>query len=736
MSLTFVALALLAPQGGKQAQEILTQRADRLTRVTADPGQVAARCWQYRLYPPNTPALGERYWGIVEEPSYSRLKQTLVRQRNQQTAWWTWMGQPGRPEPMPYTTFNALGPIALLGDDAWTSIWGALGPSAGREIAARKRRLDAAREVEDALYNTLAEVNWVPSFEANPFRNEGVAVYQVAPIVNAVITLRGFETDLRSDKPISMAAANADLDTFSSIAQRLNDIATQLSGMKTPTSQVVPSMTTEDALSLLNGRFASYTVQAGEGGSTSETGEMSFSFTDTGFTLVKAPTGWYGGTEPVSFASLDASTVRYDPQFGGPQRGGVVFLPKDDLRNSYRGPNGLILPLGTTPREAESLAQAFRRLTRIANGLPVAEPPKSDGDQTIDPATVALVQRFRALGEKLGTLGAMKIGDDEWMANPPAPLATAVARRNELWRDSELGAVLAKQCAPQAKFVMDGKDVTLPMLTVKLGVPMSLTPTEPPKWSIVRVNRSGADAKIVVRQASRATKGKGGPSYTVFRLVEEIWTNVERSPRLSSMRLVVAGETLTPARTTIDKLSQQLFERGGRLMEQNRLPEAERLLRRSLVLRPGWASAWNWLGVSIVRQGRIDDAAPFCNQAVQLNPKYVLALTNLADIRRVQGQISDSKDLAARAVALAPKDAWAHIVLGHACFTNGEFDEAETHYREALKIEPGNGSTHADLAGALLRQNKREDATAEASRALELGWRTHWVYKELAIPKS
>jgi len=330
----------------------------------------------------------------------------------------------------------------------------------------------------------------------------------------------------------------------------------------------------------------------------------------------------------------------------------------------------------------------------------------------------------------------MKFEDSELVARVPSPLTAAISRRDGLWRDSEIFPILQKQMAPDAKFYAGGAVVPMASVAARMGVPMSMTPTEPPKWLIVRINRAGSTARIVVRQASRARKGKDGPSYTIFRLLEETWNNVDSKPVLSGMRLMASGETAVAPRTTVERLSSEFFQLGDKALKENRLADAERLLRRSVAMRPGWASAWNWLGVAVVRQGRIDDAAPFCYQSVQLNPKFTLGLTNLADIRRVQGQISESKDLASRAVAVAPKDPWARIVLGHACFTDGDFAAAELHYREAIAIEPGNGATHADLAGALLREGKRQDATNEASKAIQLGWRTHWVYKELAIPKT
>jgi Flp pilus assembly protein TadD len=737
MTCHLVALALLSQQPATpQAEHILTGNGRTLTRVSLVPSLVRARWWHYRLYEPESPALGDGYWGVVEAPTHAKLKETLARMRQQQVTWWSWLGEDGRPEPMPFTSFNALGPIAVMDDAAWSASWEGLGPGAAREIAARKRRLDAARAVEDALYGIFDNSSWRETFERDPFRNEGIPLYEAAWLARAMSRLRTLEVGLRSTAPLPLSSANNDLAELSAISTHLLDSANQLGKSKPAPGVLTPSMSTPDALSLLNGKFTNYTVNAGEGGAGSTAGTMSFSFTETGFSLTQAPPGWYGGMEPVSFSSLDSTTVRYDPLFGGEQRGGIVFLPKDEIRASYRGPSGILLPLGTTPREAESLAQAFRRLVRIGNGIPVAEPPKTTEGTVPDEATIQLVARLRDVGEKLGILGNMRFRGPEIAAKVPPALLLAISKRDGLWRDSEIYNLVSKQQAPNATFSIGDKAVQPYPFMQRLGVPMRLEPIDPPTWHVVRLNRSGETTNIVVRQACQAQHKPSGKVFVVSRFVQETWTDAAGKPKVLSMKLLSSRETEAPRPATPLALARMFYQMAEDHMAANRLPEAERAYRRAVAMKPDWAAAWNSLGVSVVRQGRVDEAGQYCSQSIQINPQFVLGLTNLADIRRVQGKVADSLDLATKATGLAPKDPWAHTVRGHALFSNGDFVQAETEYREAIKLEPGNGANYADLAGALLRQDKKTEATEAASEAIRLGWRTHWVYKELAIPKE
>ncbi|AIE83486.1 tetratricopeptide repeat protein [Fimbriimonas ginsengisoli] len=736
MTCPLAALVLLAKTTSLQSEQILTGKGRTLTPVTVVPAQVSARWWHHRLYSPDTPAYGNGFWGVVEASTSDQLRSDLVRMRKLQYTWWEWLGKQGRPEPMPFSAFNTLGPIAVVDDEAWSASWGILGPGAAREVAARKRRLDACRALEDTLFGIFDDGSWSNTFERDLFRNQGLALYQAPWLANAISRLRVIEVYLRAATPLPFNGINGDLANLSDISKHLFEAADQLGKSKPQPGLVTPAISTADALALLNGKFSNYTVNAGEGGAGSTGGTMSFAFTQTGFELSQAPAGWYGGIEPVAFANVDPTTVRYDPLFGGEQRGGIVFQPNDKIRASYRGPSGLLLPLGTTPREAESLAQAFRRLARVANGVAVAEPDKvAEGTTEPDEPTKELVARLRLIADRLQEVGSMRFQPGEISARAPVPLMAAVAQRNGKWRDSEVYNVVAKQLAPGGTFGIGGNRVQPYPFMQRVAVPMNLDPIEAPTWSIVRVNREGGTTNVVTRQACRAKNKKTGRLYIVSRLVQESWSGASTTPRLLGMRLLDAREVEVPAVANAEGLGSNFFAYGDDLMRDNRLPEAEKMFRRAITMRPDWASAWNSLSVAIVRQGRVDDAAPYCLQSVRLNPKFVLGLTNLADIRRVQGKIAESLDLATRATTAAPKDPWAHTVRGHALFANGDFAESEKEYRSAIALEPGNGGNYADLAGALLRQDKKTEATEAASHAIQLGWRSHWVYKELAIPK-
>lgn len=636
---------------------------------------------------------------------------------------------------MMFTTFNALGPIAVMDEEGWSAGWSSLGPGALREVAARKLRLEKAREVDNSLYRIFDEKVWTRAFEDNPFQNEGLNLYQASWLAKALTQMRTFETRMRSAGPISIESANNDLAQLRLYAQHLDQAADELDKGKSSINLLDPHISDAEAIALLSNKFFNYPVLAGEGGPSSSGGNMSFRFSNTGFELAQARNGWYCGVEPVSYSSIEPASVRYDPDFGGNRRGGLVYQAKPALRASFRGPAGLLLPLGTKPKEAETLAQAFKHLAKVANGDANAVPAANSVSEP-DRATKELAARLRDLDNRLLALGNLTFRVGEFSARAPAPLAAAIAKRDTLWRDSELVSVIKGQLDSNPKFVEAGHFSTLEVVSIRICVPVTLEPTEPPRWRIVKISIHGNEAVCSVRQVSEAKNKKTGEFFTLSRFTEETWLDPTGEPKLIGLRLLSATKGGAPQVATSTALARRFFRLGDQYLKNNQLPQAERMLRRTVAMRPEWASAWNWLGVAVTRQQRVDEAEPLLEYATNNNPQYALAKANLADVKRIKGDYAESLNLAKQAVALDPKDAYCLTIFGNACFVNGDFAGAERQYREVITLDDFNGAAHADLAGALLRQNNRQEAQREANRAISLGWTSHWVYKELGIAKS
>ena len=109
--------------------------------------------------------------------------------------------------------------------------------------------------------------------------------------------------------------------------------------------------------------------------------------------------------------------------------------------------------------------------------------------------------------------------------------------------------------------------------------------------------------------------------------------------------------------------------------------------------------------------------AVFCNLGKEMRMRGV-SLSSLAAVRRLRGEID-------RTLELAPD--WADALVGKGSFLlelpgflGGDRDEAERLLRAALRVDPDFIEAHLALARALDARHARDDARAEARRALEL----------------
>jgi tetratricopeptide (TPR) repeat protein len=75
------------------------------------------------------------------------------------------------------------------------------------------------------------------------------------------------------------------------------------------------------------------------------------------------------------------------------------------------------------------------------------------------------------------------------------------------------------------------------------------------------------------------------------------------------------------------------YQRATALITLNRLPEAEKGLRRSIELQPEWSLPYTTLGKLLVRLGRNDEAEKLLNRALELDEKNTAALVALVDLR-------------------------------------------------------------------------------------------------------
>jgi tetratricopeptide (TPR) repeat protein len=164
----------------------------------------------------------------------------------------------------------------------------------------------------------------------------------------------------------------------------------------------------------------------------------------------------------------------------------------------------------------------------------------------------------------------------------------------------------------------------------------------------------------------------------------------------------------------------EAFALALRQQRENRLAEAETLLRRILHAAPRHAPALHLLGVVLHQGGQTAAAADLLQQAVDAAPDEALYRANLCEMYRLLKRLDAAIVQGERAVALAPQLALAHSNLGIACYDQGALAQARAHQERALALDPQLPAALNNLGSILRDQKDRPGAIARYRQLLAL----------------
>ena len=112
------------------------------------------------------------------------------------------------------------------------------------------------------------------------------------------------------------------------------------------------------------------------------------------------------------------------------------------------------------------------------------------------------------------------------------------------------------------------------------------------------------------------------------------------------------------------------------------------LLRRAIALKPTFADARAWLGLSLLNIGRVSEATASLREAVALDPDSVNAHQGLARALWMgEGHVDEAIQELRRAVALNAEAGYSHLQLAFLEALNGELDAAEASARRAVALQ-------------------------------------------------
>jgi tetratricopeptide (TPR) repeat protein len=149
------------------------------------------------------------------------------------------------------------------------------------------------------------------------------------------------------------------------------------------------------------------------------------------------------------------------------------------------------------------------------------------------------------------------------------------------------------------------------------------------------------------------------------------------------------------------------------------LDDAERLYRKALDLRPGYAESYYNLGLALTALARQDEAIACYEGAIHARPDYPEAHNNLGILLGARGRLNEAASCYRAAINANPHYPEALNNLGNALKTQGQFDEAVGCFRTALDIRPGYPEADNNLGIVLRGQGLLQEAIACHRRAID-----------------
>jgi adenylate cyclase len=232
---------------------------------------------------------------------------------------------------------------------------------------------------------------------------------------------------------------------------------------------------------------------------------------------------------------------------------------------------------------------------------------------------------------------------------------------------------------------------------------------------------------------------------------------------VDELRVTLLGEGVPRVPGTIPE-AYALYLQARHLNDQLTLEaseESERLLKQSLAIDPGFAPAWQQLGVAYMGQLDVGGSAANASElardallhALSLDPDFAGAYASLsrlsranldypaadeflqqalqlkdnsgrpysaaASLSRTFGRFEESIDLAEKAIAYDPVSSAEYANLGYSLYYARRFDEAAAAFRKSISLNPERFRAYVYLGRVMLEQGAVKEALEVIQRAPE-----------------
>jgi tetratricopeptide (TPR) repeat protein len=152
-----------------------------------------------------------------------------------------------------------------------------------------------------------------------------------------------------------------------------------------------------------------------------------------------------------------------------------------------------------------------------------------------------------------------------------------------------------------------------------------------------------------------------------------------------NMDIKTIGPTAMVSPTKNEK-AMIAYNNGTSLMYQNRLDEAEILLKEAIDLDPFFIDAIDHLAIVYRKQNRFEKAEEMYLKSIELNDKNIVPFLNLAVIYRIQSRLNDAFQLYRHVVQVHPNDPEGYFGIGTIFYIVGNYENSMPFLDKAIEL--------------------------------------------------
>ena len=132
--------------------------------------------------------------------------------------------------------------------------------------------------------------------------------------------------------------------------------------------------------------------------------------------------------------------------------------------------------------------------------------------------------------------------------------------------------------------------------------------------------------------------------------------------------------------------ARRAYNLGTFYLTENRLAEAEKLLKEAIDLDPVFVDAMDHLGIVYRRQNRLDEAEKIYLKSIELNDKNKVPFINLAVVYQIQGRLNDAFNLYTHVVQILPDDPEGYYGIGELYYMTNNYENSLLFFDKAIEL--------------------------------------------------